>query len=118
MADVLDDREVVRDEEVGEAELRLQVHEQVDDLRLHRDVERRDGLVADDDPGLDRERARDAEALALAAGEFVRVLAHLVGPQADAREQPRDALGPLFARRDGVVAQAARRRSRPRSCAD
>ena len=41
-------REVVGDEQVGEAELLLQVFEQVDDLRLDRDVERRDRLVADD----------------------------------------------------------------------
>ncbi len=39
--DVLDDREVVRDEEVREAEAALQVLQQVDDLRLHRHVERR-----------------------------------------------------------------------------
>ena len=48
VADVLDHREVVRDEQVGEPELVLQVHQQVDDLRLDRHVERRDRLVADD----------------------------------------------------------------------
>ena len=37
--------------------------------------------------GLDRERARDADALALAAGEFVRIAAHVVGLQADRLEQ-------------------------------
>ena len=95
VADVLDDREVVRDEEIRQAELRLQVHEQVDDLRLHRHVQRRDGLVADDHLGLDGEGARDPQALALSAGKLVRVLAHLIGPQADAREQPRHALGAL-----------------------
>ena len=42
--------------------------------------------------GLRRERARDAEALALAAGELVRVLDHLVGAQADLVEQRRDPL--------------------------
>ena len=47
--DVPHDREVVRDEEIGELELRLQVFEQVDDLGLNRDVERRDRLVADDE---------------------------------------------------------------------
>ena len=46
VADVLDDREVVRDEQIGEAVLALQVDQQVDDLRLDRDVERRDRLVA------------------------------------------------------------------------
>ena len=69
VAHVADDREVVRDEEVGEPQLVLQVGEQVEDLRLDRDVERRDRLVADDQLGMQRERARDADALALTAGE-------------------------------------------------
>ena len=50
----------------------LQRGEQVDDLRLDRDVERRHRLVGDDEVGVDRERARDADALALAARELVR----------------------------------------------
>ncbi len=57
----------------GEAELVLQVLEQVEDLRLDRDVERRDRLVADDQLRLERERAGDADPLALAARELVRV---------------------------------------------
>ncbi len=52
---------------------RLEVLQQVDDLRLHRNVERRHRLVADDEVGLHRERARDADALPLAAGKLVRV---------------------------------------------
>ena len=39
--------------------------------------------------GLDRERAGDADALALAARELVRVAAHVVGVQADRLEQLR-----------------------------
>ena len=44
--------EVVGDEDVGEAELVLEVVEQVDDLGLDRDVERAHRLVGDDQPGL------------------------------------------------------------------
>ena len=69
------DREVVGDEEVRQAELGLQVGEQAQDLRLHEHVERRDRLVEDDDLGLQRERTRDGDALALAARELVRVAA-------------------------------------------
>ncbi len=47
--DVADDVQIVRDEDVGEAELALEVLEQVEDLRLDRDVERRYRLVADDE---------------------------------------------------------------------
>ena len=72
VADVADHRQVVRDEEVGEAELLLQVGQQVDDLRLDGHVERRHRLVADDQLGPERERARHADALALTAGELGR----------------------------------------------
>ena len=42
-------------------------------LRLYRHVQRRHRFVGDQHFGLDRQRARDADALALAAGEFVRI---------------------------------------------
>ena len=89
--DVPHDREVVRDEEIGQSELLLQILEQVDDLRLNRDVERRDRLVADDEFRIDRQRARDADALPLAAGELVRVAVGVVGLQSDELEQLADA---------------------------
>ncbi len=71
--DRADQREVVRDEEEPEAELALQLGDQVDDRGLHRDVERRRDLVAHEQRRRDRERAGDRDALALAAGELVRV---------------------------------------------
>ena len=54
---------------------RLQPVDQVQDLRLHRDVERRRRLVGDQHVGVQRERHRDHRPLAHAAGELVRVLA-------------------------------------------
>ena len=65
--------EIVRDEEVGRARARPAVRQQVDDLRLYRHVERRHRLVADDQARAQSQRARDADALALAAREFVRI---------------------------------------------
>ena len=79
--------EVVGDEQEGQREALLQVDEQVDDLRLDVDVERGDRLVGDDQRGLDRERARDADALALAAGELVRIAVDRARVEADQREQ-------------------------------
>ena len=57
VGDLPDHRQVVRDEDVGEVEVALQAPQQVQDLRLDRDVERRDRLVADDQLRL-RARAR------------------------------------------------------------
>ena len=73
VGDVPHDRQIVRDEQVREAELLLQILHQVDHLRLNRDVERAHRLVGDDDLRIGRERAGDADALTLAAGELVRI---------------------------------------------
>ena len=75
VGDEAHDVEVVADEDVGQAELLLEVHEQVQHLRLDRLVERRDGLVEDDQARLERERAGDVDALALAARQLVRIAA-------------------------------------------
>src|SRR5438552_18333151 len=91
VADVADDAEVVADEEVREVELALERLEEVEDLRLHRDVERARGLVEHDELGVERERARDADALALAAAELVREAVRVVGGQADLLRQLADA---------------------------
>ena len=52
---------------------RLQPAEQLQDLRLHRDVERGRRLVGDQQVGLAQQRHRDHHPLAHAAGELVRV---------------------------------------------
>ena len=67
--------QVVRDEQIGQALLALQVLHDVEHLGLDGHVQRRRGLVADQELGLRGERARDGDALALAAGELVRVAA-------------------------------------------
>ncbi len=85
------DGQVVRDEDVGQRKPALQLGHQVEDLRLHRHVQRRGRLVADEQIGLARQRARDRDALALAAGELVGILFAVVGRQPDLREKLRDA---------------------------
>ena len=69
--DVAHDTEVVGDEHVAEMELLLEVVEQVDDLGLDGDVERRDGLVEQDQLRVDRQRPGDPDPLPLAPGELV-----------------------------------------------
>ena len=61
VGDVAHDGEIVRDEEIGEPELALQVGQQVEHLRLDRHVERRDRLVGDQ-----QLRARSISARAIA----------------------------------------------------
>jgi hypothetical protein len=59
------------DEQIAETKPLLQIEQQVDDLRLHRHVERRHRFVADHELGSQRQRARDADALALTAGKLM-----------------------------------------------
>ena len=87
VADVTDEREVVGDEEVGDAELLLQVAEQVDDVGLDRHVETADRLVEHEELGGQREGARDGDALQLAAGELARVAVAVVGIEAHGAQQ-------------------------------
>ena len=71
----------------GDAELALQVLEQVDHLRLDGHVERRHRLVGDHQLGLQRQRAGDADALPLAAGELAGVAVVVLGVEPDQLEQ-------------------------------
>ena len=67
------------DEDVGEPELALQLFQQVDDLRLDGDVQRRDRFVAHQDAGTQRKGPRDPDPLTLPPGELVRITVDVVG---------------------------------------
>ena len=84
---VLDEREVVRDEEVGEAQIPLEVVEKVHHLSLHGDVQGADRLVQDQKVRLHGERSRDPETLALSTTELVWIPIDMVLPKADALQE-------------------------------
>ena len=65
----------MRDEEIGKAEVALELFEQVYDLRADADVERGDRFVTDNEFGTQDQGAGDADALALASGKFMRIAA-------------------------------------------
>src|ERR1700738_4342121 len=67
------DAEIMGDEQQAHAEPRPNLREQGQDLRLHRDIERRGRLIRDQEIGLVGERHRDHDALALATGQLMRV---------------------------------------------
>ena len=71
--DIVHRGEVVGYEDIGEAEALLQVDQKVEHLSLYRDVERCGRFVEDQELRLERNGARDGDALALSAGKFVRV---------------------------------------------
>ena len=65
--------QIVRNEQIGEVQPLLQVNQQVQHLRLHGFVQRRDRLIQDQHPRIQRDPARDVDPLALPAGHFMRV---------------------------------------------
>ncbi len=69
---MLDHRKIVGDEDVCEVALLPGIQEHVQHLRLDRHIERGDRFVGNQEFGIGDQRAGDRDALALAAGEFVR----------------------------------------------
>ena len=87
-----DHAQVVRDEQIGEVAALLQVAQQIDHLRLDQHVERAGRLVEHDEGRLQHDGARHRDALALAAGEFMRKAKARLRIEADIGERADDAL--------------------------
>jgi hypothetical protein len=94
-ANVFDQAQVVCDEQIRQLEALFQIEQQFDDLCLDGYVESRDRFVGDDQRWIERERARDADALTLPPAELVRVTQDMRRLQADQLEQLGDASPPL-----------------------
>src|SRR5215471_11117611 len=87
IADVADDCQVMRDEQVGQPQTLLNFEQEIQDLRLYRDVQRGGWLVEDEQFGFQCEGARDPNALALPAAELVRKAIQMLLAQAYRRDQ-------------------------------
>ena len=79
VAEIGDDRDVVRHQHHREVQPLLQAAQHVEYLALHDHVERGHRLVGQQQAGLERQRHGDRRALAHAAGELVRVVAQAGG---------------------------------------
>src|ERR1700722_7051114 len=65
-------RHRVRDEEISQANLALQLRQQIDNLRSDADIQRRNEFVRDNELGAQGQGAGDSDALPLSAAELVR----------------------------------------------
>ena len=70
---MLYDRQIVRDKQIGQSSLLLQIAKQVNDLCLNRHVQCRYRLIAHDEFRIQRKRTRDTDSLSLTAGKLVRI---------------------------------------------
>ena len=100
-----DDAQVVGHEDQRHAQRLLEAHDEAKDLGLDRHVERRGGLVGDEQARLAREGDGEHHALALAAGELMRVG---VEPPLGVRDAD------LLQERDRPGRGGSRRRAAPR----
>src|SRR5262249_7722985 len=92
-----DDAEVVRDEKKAQSTRLFQAPQHREDLRLDGHVERGDGFVGDDQLRLEHQGARDGNALALTAGEFVREFVEGLRRHADLVEHAKHSVACLGA---------------------
>ena len=63
----------MRDQQDGESAFALELCEQVQDAHANRDVEHRRGFVGHEQVRIHGQRSGDGHALALTAGEFMRI---------------------------------------------
>ena len=77
----LDHAQIVGNEDVCQIPLPLELFQQIDDLGLNGNVQRRNRLIADDQLGVDRQCSCDANSLALTAGELVGIALIVIIPQ-------------------------------------
>jgi hypothetical protein len=94
IADMLDHGQVMADEQIGQAQLALQVLHEIEHLGLHRDIERTDRLVGHDQAGAGYQSAGNGDALALAAGELVRIFVGVLRAQTDLVKHAQHLLAP------------------------
>ncbi len=101
-AHVPDDVKVVGDEEQRQVQALLEIHEEVDDLGLDGDIQRRHRLVGHQEPRPECQGPGQTDPLALAPAELVREAVRTPGVEADEFEQLPHAGAPLVRRPQAV----------------
>ena len=72
VSDIANHAEIVRSKEHGQSKISPQRRQEHENLRPHGNVQRRYGLIGNNDPRIERERAPNGDPLALTAGKFMR----------------------------------------------
>ena len=86
----------MRNEQIGQTELLLQIDHQVQDLRLNRNIQRGDRLIADHKLRIDRKCSCNHDSLAATAVKLVRVEIVCTPRQTNHLHQFLNALSPLL----------------------
>lgn len=84
---IIHHRKIMRDEEVGKPEILLQIFQQIENLRLHGNIESGDGFVADQQFRAKREGSCNADTLSLPARKTVRITVQRAFPKPDGPDE-------------------------------
>src|SRR5512138_1399456 len=79
-------RKVVSNEQISQTKFSLQVLQDVQDLRLDGDIQRRDRLITDNKTRTESQSTRNADALALPSGKFMWIAAGMITFEPDLAE--------------------------------
>ncbi len=102
VTDLINHVQIVRDEEVGQPHFPAKPHQKIQNLRLHRNVQRGNALVAYNKLRMQRKRSGNTDSLLLPAGKLVRISAQMVRCEPDRINQLSDFLINLFPVPDSV----------------
>ena len=89
-------REIVRNEEIGQPEILLQILKKIEDLRLYGDIEGGNGFVADEKFGAERQCPGDADTLPLSARETVGITVECTFSKPDGPDETANFLRAVF----------------------
>src|SRR5512147_2303703 len=103
---MLDHRKIMSNEQIRETKLTLQIPQDVQDLRLNGDIQRRDRFIANDKARAQSQGTCNPNALTLTTREFMWIAARVIPLQADFSEGLQHDVHALFGRPDLVDMQA------------
>ena len=89
----------MRDEEIGGTGFLLNILQKINDLRLNRNIQRRDALIRDDQVRIHNQRPGDAYTLPLSAGKLVRIPVVMLRGKTDLLQDTVNFLLPFLFRR-------------------
>ncbi|CAH0324797.1 hypothetical protein SRABI106_04500 [Rahnella aquatilis] len=89
MADAFNNGHIVRNKQKCQTKLFLQIHQQIDDLRADRHIQRRNRFIGNHHFWIKGQRTRNANSLPLAAGKLMRIALRVFRQQSDFFQQPR-----------------------------
>src|SRR5690606_2781824 len=105
VSDVTHDRKIVADENVSQAELFLQISKNVEHLRLHGKIKRRNRLIENEQLRIEHQRARNRDTLALTAREHMRVAIEMLLAKTNLEQHFHRLFATLSSRHIGVEQQ-------------